>query len=119
MFELTTSSKIPSRSIPSISGRNGRLDYWRSILIFLFLCLTRIIGLTHQSLWFDEGYTFNLASSPDFSSFLKTFAGYTTSEHLQPVYYFFMFLWSRLAGTSDIALRLPSALFSAASCFAI
>ena len=119
MFELTTSSKIPSRSGPSFSRRNGRSDYWRSILVFLFLCLTRIIGLTRQSLWFDEGYTFNLASSPDFSSFLKTFAGYTTSEHLQPVYYFFMFLWSRFAGTSDIALRLPSALFSATSCYAV
>lgn len=37
------------------------------------------------------------------------------SEHLQPLYYVFIFCWSRLFGTSDFALRLPSALFSISS----
>jgi 4-amino-4-deoxy-L-arabinose transferase-like glycosyltransferase len=84
-------------------------------LIIAMLCLTRIGGLTNQSLWFDEGYTLALATSPNFHAFLKSFAGFTMSEHLQPLYYLLIFGWSRIAGTSDFALRFPSAIASVAS----
>ncbi len=80
----------------------------------ILLC-SRLAGSTRQSLWFDEGYTLALANSTSFRHFLHVFSGFTTSEHLQPVYYVCMFLWSRLAGTSDFALRFPSAAFSVLS----
>jgi hypothetical protein len=80
-------------------------------LLSLFV-LSRVSGLTHQSLWYDEGYTVALASAPNFHEFWVRFGNFTTSEHLQPLYYFFIYLWSRVAGVSDVALRLPSALFS-------
>ena len=83
--------------------------YWLSVAA---LCCTRIGGLTHQSLWFDEGYTLGLSSAQSVQEFLKRFAESTTSEHLQPLFYFLMYGWSRIAGTSDFALRLPSALAS-------
>ncbi len=85
------------------------------VVALVLLSLFRLGGLTHQSLWFDEGYTLNLVSTSSFTQFLQVFGSYTTSEHLQPLYYFIMFAWSRVAGTSDIALRMPSALFSIGS----
>ncbi|HEY0758398.1 MAG TPA: glycosyltransferase family 39 protein [Acidisarcina sp.] len=88
------------------------------LLIALFGAL-RLAALTHQSLWYDEGYTLSLISTTNFRAFLKTFFSMTTSEHLQPVYYFFMYLWSRAAGTSDVAIRLPSALFCIVSMSAL
>ncbi len=37
----------------------------------------------------------------------------------QPAYYTFVWLWTRLAGTSELALRLPSLLFALGACFAM
>jgi hypothetical protein len=119
MFELTTPFNVPSRNAFSHTRRGALVAAWQSTIVLALICLSRVIGITRQSLWYDEGYTFNLASSGNFSEFLRTFASYTTSEHLQPVYYFFIFLWSRVAGSSDFALRLPSALFSTASAYAV
>jgi hypothetical protein len=119
MFELTTPFNYPSRNAFSNTRRGTHAAVWQNVMVLSLICLSRVIGITRQSLWYDEGYTFNLASSANFSGFLRTFASYTTSEHLQPIYYFFIFVWSRIAGTSDLALRLPSALFSAASAYAI
>ena len=88
---------------------------WQYVIAVALLSFFRLGWLTHQSLWFDEGYTLNLVSVSTFREFLKLFGSYTTSEHLQPLYYFLMFAWSRIAGSSDTALRLPSALFSIGS----
>ncbi len=88
------------------------------LMVFAILAGTRILGITNQSLWFDEGYTVVLASASSFPKFLQSFAGYTTSEHLQPLYYFLIYGWAKIAGVSDAALRLPSALFSAGSSIA-
>ena len=88
---------------------------WQYSIAFVLLSAFRLGGLTHQSLWFDEGYTLHLASANSFAEFLRIFGSYTTSEHLQPLYYVVMYGWSRFAGVSDVALRLPSALFSIGS----
>ncbi len=86
----------------------------RAMLVALFgvLLATRLLGLMHHSLSFDEGYTFNLDSTTSFAQFRALFASYTVSEHVQPLYNLCMFAWTRVAGTSDIALRLPSAFCS-------
>lgn len=84
-------------------------------MFVVVLCATRLFGITHHSLWYDEGYTLNLVDTHSLSQFLQLFSNYTMSEHLQPLYYFLMYGWSRLAGDSDLAMRLPSALFSIAS----
>jgi hypothetical protein len=90
--------------------------------VMAFLCIlvsSRLGGITHQSLWFDEGYTVALCSATNFHEFWTRFGNFTTSEHLQPLYYLFMFFWSRFAGVSDLAMRLPSALFSIGAGIAI
>jgi uncharacterized membrane protein len=88
---------------------------WEFAGLACLLVASRFAGLTHQSLWYDEGYTVVLSSAASFHEFWLRFGNFTTSEHLQPLYYLLMFLWSRVAGVSDVALRAPSAVFSIAS----
>lgn len=117
---MSESTWIESASIDE--GRTGLASLelavpllWQYFIAFVLLSAFRLGGLTHQSLWFDEGYTLHLVSAGSFAEFLRFFGSYTTSEHLQPLYYFLMFGWSRFAGVSDVAMRLPSALFSIGS----
>ncbi len=88
---------------------------WELAVLLCLLVASRFAGLTHQSLWYDEGYTVTLGSAANFHEFWLRFGNFTTSEHLQPLYYLLIFLWSRVAGVSDAALRAPSAVFSIAS----
>jgi uncharacterized membrane protein len=119
MIQLTSANTAPNTRVFDRPITHSRFTPIASFIgpsaLFALLCFTRFSKITNQSLWYDEGYTFSLASASTFRQFLHIFGSYTTSEHLQPLYYGLIFLWSRIAGTSDFALRLPSALFSIAS----
>jgi uncharacterized membrane protein len=109
---------------PSFFLEEGWSAYaWEFAGLVCLLAVSRFAGLTHQSLWYDEGYTVALGSASSFHEFWLRFGNFTTSEHLQPLYYLLMFLWSRVAGVSDAALRAPSAVFSIgsgiAACFVV
>jgi hypothetical protein len=107
------------RNIRSFALGKERRNYaWELTGLFCVLVLSRFSGLTHQSLWYDEGYTVALVSVANFHEFWLRFGNFTTSEHLQPLYYLLMYLWSRVAGVSDAALRIPSAFFSLGSSIA-
>jgi uncharacterized membrane protein len=105
-----------ARPFPSDSDRG--VYGWALAGLLSLYAVSRLSGLTHQSLWYDEGYTVALASARNFHEFWLRFGNFTTSEHLQPLYYCLIYLWSRIAGVSDAALRLPSALFSIGSVIA-
>lgn len=67
----------------------------------------RIVDIGAESLWFDEGYTAAFISMP----FVKMLGFMPTHEPHPPLYFIVLKLWSYLGGTSEIALRLPSAIF--------
>lgn len=78
----------------------------RWILITLILLLgatSRILHITEQSLWVDEGYAFYHAHFP---SLMETLARDTHP----PLYFGVLRLWSELAGKSELALRWLSVL---------
>lgn len=58
-------------------------------------------------LWIDETWTAMIAGQSDWARFWHE----AWLDVNPPLYYGFMALWTRLAGLSDLALRLPSALF--------
>lgn len=58
-------------------------------------------------LWIDETWTGMIASQPDWAAFWRE-AWFDVNP---PLYYGIMAGWTRLAGLSDVALRLPSLLF--------
>jgi mannosyltransferase len=66
----------------------------------------RLPTLGSQSLWLDEVLTGNLARG----SLGDLFHQAAQQEANPPLFYLFEWVWTRLAGTSEFALRLPSAL---------
>ncbi len=59
-----------------------------------------------RPLWFDESWTLSLATTPDWRTFLFE----AHNDVNPPLYYLAMRLWTALAGSSDLAVRLPGLL---------
>ncbi|HEX7490326.1 MAG TPA: glycosyltransferase family 39 protein [Candidatus Limnocylindrales bacterium] len=68
--------------------------------------LVFLIGITGPSLWIDEGHTWNYATEP-LGTMLGGVVGSTNA--VEAAYYVVIHFWIGLAGTSEVALRLPSA----------
>mgnify|MGYP001575866721 CR=1 FL=1 len=78
------------------------------VLIFVFAFLIRLIAL-NQSLWLDEAVTANVVKNLELSQIISKFS---LNDFHPPLYYFFMKLWTNFFGYSEVALRMPSVLFS-------
>jgi hypothetical protein len=83
---------------------------WMAVVTLLGFAL-RSHQLGAQSFWFDEGWSWHVASSawPDMLSILRTIDSHP------PLYYALLKVWMALAGSSDVSLRLVSALAGAAA----
>ena len=78
--------------------------HWVIISLILLLgAASRILHITEQSLWVDEGYAFYHAYSPDL------LASLARDTH-PPLYFAALRLWSALTGQSELALRWLSVL---------
>ena len=78
------------------------------VLIFFLAFLIRLIAL-NQSLWLDEGTTAKVVQSFGFTQIIS---GFSPHDFHPPLYYLFMKLWTNFFGYSEIALRMPSVIFS-------
>jgi Dolichyl-phosphate-mannose-protein mannosyltransferase len=74
-----------------------------------------LLGLAGKSLigwyapfWLDETYTGVIASQADLAGLID----WCRHELSGPLYYSFSWLWARVAGTGDVALRISSLVFS-------
>lgn len=85
----------------------NKKNYWIVVLLITSF-LIRIINL-NQSIWLDEATTAKVVKSFPFFQIITKFS--PTDFH-PPLYYLFMKLWTNLFGYSEIALRLPSVIFS-------
>lgn len=75
------------------------------IILILFLgLLLRLINL-NQSLWWDEGITFTAASKYNLQDLITKFP---LGDFHPPFYYILLMFWTKIFGTSEIALRAPS-----------
>src|SRR3954453_20433313 len=70
----------------------------------------RLPTLGSQSLWLDEG----VPRTPPRGSLGDLFHVVAQQEANPPLFYLLEWAWTRIAGTSEFALRLPSALFGIA-----
>ncbi len=84
------------------------LKHKKVIIILLVAYLIRMIAL-NQSLWLDEAVTAKVALHYNFSDIITKFS--PTDFH-PPFYYLFMKAWSSVFGYSEVALRMPSVIFS-------
>ena len=70
-------------------------------------CLARFFIAGHQPLWLDETWTGAIAMQHGLGAVFQQIWWDVNA----PFYYLFAHLWSQVAGLSDPALRLPSAVF--------
>jgi uncharacterized membrane protein len=88
---------------------------WQAIvfgLIALITCASAFVGLSSSGLWIDELFTVHLINHH--GGLGEVFRRALTDTH-PPFYYFILYGWTRLAGLSETALRLPSAVFAVAA----
>jgi hypothetical protein len=88
-----------------LQPRNQRL--FILLLILLLAAFIRFWGITSQSFWIDEGFTWNLTQYHDVFSILK-------NDVHPPLYFLMIDKWVDFTGTSELAMRyfslLPSLL---------
>src|SRR4051812_6097099 len=75
---------------------------WVLVAAVLTLSVVRLWLASRQPLWFDESWTAMVAATPwrELPHILKV-------DPNPPLYYLVMRVWAAVAGTSDVALRLP------------
>ncbi|MEK7070572.1 MAG: glycosyltransferase family 39 protein, partial [Patescibacteria group bacterium] len=76
--------------------------------IFLLAFLIRLINL-NQSLWLDEATTANVVKN---FSFFDIVTKFSPNDFHPPLYYLFLKLWTNIFGYTEVALRMPSVIFS-------
>ncbi|SRR5579871_97142 len=115
MSDLTDFSVNPGRAATASSG------WWAQDLALsptLLLAATgliaaalRVILLGQHSFWFDEAYVYRVTQG----SWPGLFAQLRVQDAHPPLYYVLMKLWVRVAGDSEVAMRVPSVCFSVAT----
>jgi len=85
-------------------------------MIWLILILATILRLisSNQSLWLDEAINVLSAKNLDFISFVSR---YPIADFHPPGYFAILWVWSRLFGFSEIAVRAPSVIFGLGTIF--
>jgi uncharacterized protein (DUF2141 family) len=97
---------------PAKGGKmNTKQNAWNSqsliwwIIIIGVACLVYATGIAHESLWFDEAFSYKVAShSP------REILGLMTADNHPPLYYFLLSAVMSIFGNSVWALRLLSVL---------
>lgn len=85
---------------------------WQAVvfgLIAFIACLGAFVGLSNSGLWIDELFSVYLINHH--GGLGEVFRRQLTDAH-PPIYSFILYGWTHLAGFSESALRLPSAVFA-------
>ncbi len=86
---------------------SGLPSWWPLLALTLFAAALRLSTLNLQSFWYDEAFTPVHVLHP---SLWATLRSVVHSENTPPLWYVIAWADSRVLGTGEVALRLPSAL---------
>ncbi len=86
--------------------RVRRLTWLFLICLLLLAFALRVYRLPAQSLWYDEGVSWYMTRLS-----LPALTTWTADDIQPPLYYYLLWPWVRLAGTSEYALRFLSVFF--------
>jgi len=81
-------------------------ENYLAVLIFLTAVFFRFLNITKSSIWHDEGYTI-LMIKQNLLEITRT----TAIDVHPPFFYYCLYFWSKLFGTSALAVRSMSAVF--------
>jgi hypothetical protein len=104
--------------LPATAERGMAGIGWRLPLLIAALVLGlggRIAYSYDAPLWFDETFTGVIATQPTFSALVN----WCLHELTGPAFYMPLWAWEKLAGPSDLALRLPNIILSVITPLAI
>jgi mannosyltransferase len=90
-------------------------EWWPLAALLLLAAVLRLSTLNLQSFWYDEAFTPVHVLHP---SLVATLESLVHRENTPPLWYVLIWAWSRIFGTGEVALRLPSALAGVA-CVAV
>jgi mannosyltransferase len=86
-------------------------SYLAVLLIFLLGISLRLYDLGAESIWWDEAYAIKVMAQPGPLDIIRLSSG----DNNPPLYYLVLHYWMLMAGSSEVAVRLPSAIFGALS----
>ncbi len=86
--------------------------WWPLVALVVLAAALRLSTLGLQSFWYDEAYVPVHTLHPSLAATLRAVVH---RENTPPLWYVLIWAWSRLAGTGEVALRLPSALAGVAT----
>ncbi|MCL5998732.1 MAG: glycosyltransferase family 39 protein [Chloroflexi bacterium] len=92
--------------------KTNRRAFWLIVGLTFLAAILRLADLTGRSFWLDESYTLDrIAGSwlDVLNNVVYVQGGYTVDAH-PPVYFLLLKAWTYIAGDSEFALRLVSAL---------
>ncbi|HVC98459.1 MAG TPA: glycosyltransferase family 39 protein [Pirellulales bacterium] len=99
-------------TVAPIARQRGRHVIILSLLAILGTAAGfRMVGTADRSLWFDEAFSWRLASFPPGEIVARSAA-----DNNPPLYYLALKLWMSLVGESTVAIRLLSVLAGLVSC---
>ena len=85
-------------------------------LVIVATMIVLIIGINAKSLWIDECLVYRYINFPNAKEVLKTALDASGSEKQMPLFLLFAWVWSRIFGLSEIAMRsvnvLPAFLYT-------
>ncbi|HEX5224882.1 MAG TPA: glycosyltransferase family 39 protein [Solirubrobacteraceae bacterium] len=110
-----TASVAPAREAGAV-GRRRLPRWWPLGAIVIAGAALRLSTLGLQSFWYDEAFTPVHVLHP---SLFSTLSSMVHTENSPPVWYVLEWLDSRVLGTGEVALRLPSALAGIALLWAL
>ncbi|WP_068073825.1 glycosyltransferase family 39 protein [Novosphingobium lentum] len=106
---MMTSVALDRPASPSLfAGEIPRTALIAGFVLFLVNILTA--GL-QTPLWLDENFSATIAAQPD----VRHLVDWCLNELSGPLYYSVLWAWEKVAGDGNLALRIPSLLFSIAA----
>ena len=99
-------------SFASLNFLKIRCSYGLSLLAFIFFgSFLRFFWLTHQSLWWDEGFSLQNSGGDNWLENLQIVRNIHNADKFQPLYPWILFHARQVFGSSEYVLRGTSALF--------
>jgi mannosyltransferase len=101
------SATATSPGLPAVGSRSQLSRWWPLLALTILAAALRLSTLNLQSFWYDEAFTPVHVLHP---SLWATLRAVVHSENTPPLWYVLAWADTRVLGTGEIALRLPSAL---------
>lgn len=82
-----------------------------AMLLFAVGIVLRLMFLTSQSLWYDEGISLHRSGGRTVVETWSRILRMPTTERYQPLYFVFLYYWRMIFGHDDFCLRIASVFF--------